>query len=420
MRSWLALALIGCSSGEDPTKDELTTDAPETDPPVLAGDVDAVRELVAGARAVDDVVAEVAWQGGWPAVDDGAAWFVYVGDGGPWSVAGDFSAWEPVPMTEGDGFWYAEVPVDVAAGARYKFTDGEAWIADPWARSYTYDDQGEMSYVRPPTDTWRLDRWVGLLGTGQHLGNDELLPRDLRVYVPPGDGPFPALYFHDGQNLFDPDGIWGGWHLQDALSDADRPILAIGIDNTADRMEEYTPTDDLGYQARGDAYLALIVEDIMPIIESTYPTDATDGIVGSSLGGLISIYAGEQYPDVFDFVGSLSGTLSWGRIEDEHPTMEERYFSAGPNGVPMYVDSGGGPPRGGCQDGDDRDMYAGNEGNDEDNYCANRGFVDTLAGVGWMWEENLWHWHEDGAPHNEAAWAARVHRPIDIFAALAP
>lgn len=417
MRISLALSLWACT-GTEPADD---TD-PTTDPPAeIADDADAVRELIAGTRATADVVSEISWQGGWPVTEDGTAWFVVPEDGATWALAGDFNDWTPEPMTfvtgyvypNGDvspGFWYAEVSVPTPAGVRYKLVrDEDTWLADPGARSYTYDDNGEISYVRPPTDTWRLDRWVGLIGH-----DPSLFPRDLRVYVPPGEGPFPVIVAHDAQNLFDPEGIWGGWHLQDALSALDTPVLAVGVDNTSARMSEYTPWDDLDVRyPDGGEYVDTIVDDILPHIGSAYPINDTTGILGSSLGGLISVYAGYRRPEAFDFVASLSGTLAWGRIEGETQTIQERYFSDGPNGVPMYVDSGGGGP---CTD-TDGDGFTLDEGSD--NYCANREFADTLADLGWTWEQNLWHWHEAGAPHNEAAWAARVHRPLEIFADIA-
>ena len=46
-----------------------------------------------------------------------------------------------------------------------------------------------------------------------------------------------------------------------------------------------------------------------------------------------------------------------------------------------------------------------------------RQFADALAGAGYTWDTTLFHWHEPGAPHNEAAWAARVWRPIEQFRA---
>jgi len=388
-----------------------------TDP--AEGDVALVEALVAGERPAAEVVAELAWSGGLPVHTDEGVWFVHLAEGGDWSVAGDHSEWELAPMEAGDGVWTLFVPGltgEEAAGSRYKFVDaGVDWIADPWARSYTHDDLGEISFVAPPTDDWHLERWPGVAGEG-------LVPRDLRVFVPAGEGPWPVLYAHDGQNLFDPASIWGGWRLPEALqrTGLDDEVLVVGIDNTVDRMQEYTHVDDhvLGedWQAAGDAYAALVHEVVRPHVEATYGSTGHDGVMGSSLGGLISLHVAWSYPGEYDFVASLSGTLGWGRFAMSNPTMEERWLAQPPSDVVVYVDSGGSTgPDGACLDLDG-DGFPEDDPDSSDNYCETRQFADALAASGsFAWDESLFHWHEPGAPHNEAAWAARVDLPLQLF-----
>ena len=53
--------------------------------------------------------------------------------------------------------------------------------------------------------------------------------------------------------------------------------------------------------------------------------------------------------------------------------------------------------------------------NERDNYCATRAFADALAAMGYEYQKDLYHWHEPGALHNEAAWAARVDKSLRIF-----
>jgi hypothetical protein len=43
---------------------------------------------------------------------------------------------------------------------------------------------------------------------------------------------------------------------------------------------------------------------------------------------------------------------------------------------------------------------------------------DVLSSKGYVFDQDLWHWWEDGAPHNEAAWAARAFRPLQAFEKL--
>ena len=380
-----------------------------------AADLAIVAALIDGEISAEDALHQIAWSGGWPVRDGEMAWFVHASIDGPWSVAGDFNEWAPEPMTAGDGFSWAAVEVGSdPAGLGYKFVGpGEVWIADPTARSYAYDDYGELSYVAPPSATPRLDRWPGLRAEG-------LAPRDLAIWVPSGAGPWPVIYAHDGQNLFDPGAIWGGWRLGEALSVRD-PILVVGIGNTPDRFDEYTHVpDDIGHGGlmggNGDAYAALVESAVRPHVEAVYGSTGHDGVLGSSLGGLISLHIAWRYPERYDFVASLSGTLGWGRIGADNETIAARWTADRPM-VPAYVDSGGGPGANGCED-PDGDGSTADDPDATDNYCTTRHFADALADNGHTWEVDLWHWWEPDAPHAEIAWADRVGMPLDRFLSL--
>ena len=175
-------------------------------------DAQLVRLLIEGSADLDDTLMAIAWSGGWPVHTAEDTWiFLAVGNGESATVSGDFNGWAESEMTAGDGFFWAEIAVGPPNGLGYKLSlDGVEPISDPWARSYTWDLFGQLSYVAPPLDRWHLERWpqaeFGLLE-----------PRDLRVYVPAGLGPWPTVYAHDGQNLFDPSAPWGGWRLQLSL-----------------------------------------------------------------------------------------------------------------------------------------------------------------------------------------------------------
>ena len=381
-------------------------------------DVALVDALLAGEEDLATVLHAVAWSGGWPVRDGSTVTFVHAATTGPWSVAGDFSDWKPVPMTQGEGFFWAQLPLtEPHDGVRYKFTQADTWIRDPWGRAFDYDDFGDISFVAPPQAS-HLERWPEAEGAG-------LLPRDLTVYVPAGDGPFPVLYAQDGQNLFDPAAPWGGWQLQAALADpALEPMLVVGLHNTAQRIDDYTPVpDDLGsgpVGGNGDAYADWVHTVVRPHIEATYGSNGHDGLLGSSLGGLISLYIAQRHPGQYDFAASLSGTLGWGRFGRQEATPESRWTSAAPQGTAVYVDSGGGPgPDGVCLDPDGDGLPEDDPGN-LDNYCENRQFADVLGAGIRTWNVDLWHWHAPHASHNEAAWAARVGRPLARFAEAAP
>lgn len=154
------------------------------------------------------------------------------------------------------------------------------------------------------------------------------------------------------------------------------------------------------------------------MVEATYGSTGHDGLMGSSLGGLISLHVAWARPGEYDFVASLSGTLGWGTLGLREETMEQRWLASPPPGVAVYVDSGGGPGADpACLDLDG-DGQAEDDPDAADNYCETRQFADALAGAGFVWQQDLWHWWEPDAPHDEAAWAARVGLPLDLFLSL--
>jgi predicted alpha/beta superfamily hydrolase len=114
------------------------------------------------------------------------------------------------------------------------------------------------------------------------LGND----RGLWIYLPPAydENPtarFPVVYMHDGQNLFNPATAFGGqpWYAQDALNHGAeigsiREAIVVGVENTPDRIDEYTPSRDAGRMAggRGALYLRMLIEEVKPLIDRSYRT----------------------------------------------------------------------------------------------------------------------------------------------------
>ena len=282
-----------------------------------SADEDALRALIASepaAGAAETGLLELAASGGLPvATESGTYLFACVCGSGNWSLSGDHNDWAEDAMATAGALHWIEATVSSPDGSLYKFTDGDAWIADPLGRRYGYDTYGEFSLVR--ASAAHLERWYAIEGYG-------LVGRDLQVWVP-DDGVFThALYAHDGQNLFDPQAIWGGWRLQDSLPGE---MLVVGIDNTADRMEEYTHTTDVlygdTYGGWGDDYADLVELVIRPMMEEAYGDADVVGTLGSSLGGLISFHIADRHEDAYDFAASMSGTMGWGSFGVQNPTM---------------------------------------------------------------------------------------------------
>jgi hypothetical protein len=80
----------------------------------------------------------------------------------------------------------------------------------------------------------------------------------------------------------------------------------------------------------------------------------------------------------------------------------------------LYLDSGG---LGTCYDSDN-DTILDDDPNATDNYCENAQMRDVLESIGYTMDADLFYVWEPGAEHNEAAWAARVWKPLQIFSAL--
>lgn len=157
------------------------------------------------------------------------------------------------------------------------------------------------------------------------LDNERLV----RVYLPEAyllepERRFPVFYLHDAQNLFDPRTAYLRGHTWRAHITADRltregrmrPTILIGLDNAGiRRMSEYTPTrDPMRGGGEGDLYGRLLVEELMPRLAARFRVldgPANTGLGGSSLGGLISLALGLEYPQVFGRLAVMSPSLWW-------------------------------------------------------------------------------------------------------------
>jgi predicted alpha/beta superfamily hydrolase len=407
-------SLIGDQSESESESESETGVDPSPDiPDAELTDCERLVELVAAPspELIDAFVREVSYgEHGFPIAEASELCVVHVGDPGQaLSVAGDFNGWdaEAHPLAEpAPGFYYAIIPLDAAPEGLYKLVrDGTEFFADPLARRFGWDQFGEYSQIDALPDRGHHERWPDF---DEAVG--QLAPRTLTVYLPPGAeaGPeLPVLYMHDGQNLFSPDALFGGWQASATVEEAIalavlEPLILVGIDNTAARFDEYTQVEDvidgMLVGGRADEYADFLVFGIKPFVESRYPAaSAPDevAVMGSSLGGLVSLYIGLRHADVFSSVASMSGTVDWGTFGAMNPTILDEYAEAPPLGLRIYLDSGGDEGLGCPDDG-------------SDNYCGNVEFADALRDFGWVDEQDLFYRWEPGAPHNEVAWADRL------------
>lgn len=144
--------------------------------------------------------------------------------------------------------------------------------------------------------------------------------RRIWIYLPPeyknSAKRYGVLYMHDGQNLFDAatsySGEWGVDEYLDSIANKnEKEVIVVGIDNgLSKRMSEYNPWEFENFgKGEGDQYVDFLVKNLKPFIDEHYRTlknKANTFIAGSSMGGLISLYAVLKYPDVFGGAGIFS------------------------------------------------------------------------------------------------------------------
>jgi len=265
-------------------------------------------------------------------------------------------------------------------------------------------------------------------------------PRRVVVWLPPGyskRGPkYSVLYMHDGQNLFDKATAGYGmeWEIDEHLSKliADnkvRPTIVVGIWNTPKRLQEYVPSKAFnglpaGYRAKvralyggdplSDGYLKFIVRELRPMIDRKFnvKTDrANTAIMGSSMGALISLYAIDEYPQIFGAAGMMS--THWPLVinPDGKPVSQEdydvvsatfeRYLApALPSSSThrLYFDHGT----------ETLDAIYKQYQDRVDTVVAKRGY---RQGVNWLTR------NYPGQKHNEISWASRVDVPLTFLLA---
>lgn len=242
------------------------------------------------------------------------------------------------------------------------------------------------------------------------LNND----RDLIVYLPPGydesSTRYSVFYMHDGQNLFDgatsfiPGQEWRVDETTQQLIAAGKiePLIIVGVYNTKDRIDEYTPAADAKYKTGGkvDFYGRMLVEELKSFIDSHYRTKQDTkhtGLGGSSLGGLASLYLALKYPGVFGRAAVVSPSVWFANKQIVH------YVEALPKkpNVRIWIDMG------------TREGRTPEEAQQSINDA--RLLRDALIKKGWKLGNDLSYFEAEGAEHNEAAWAARFDRIVTFL-----
>lgn len=242
--------------------------------------------------------------------------------------------------------------------------------------------------------TVRLIRRVSAPGLGNR--------RTLFVYLPPsyrdGTGRYPVVYLHDGQNLFDPRwsfaGSWGVDRAMDEAAGEGLEAIVVGIANAGSaRIDEYSPFTGEAGGGRADAYLDFVFQTVKPLVDSrfrTLPEPASTGMAGSSMGGLVTLYAWCSRPGRLGFAGLLSPSL-WYADRAIFPLVQDAPFVDGR----VYLDAG--TAEGESTAGNVREMAL------------------LLQQKGYEPEHRLRTVIEEGAGHDEAAWGRRFRAALPFL-----
>ncbi len=214
--------------------------------------------------------------------------------------------------------------------------------------------------------------------------------RDVLVYLPPAyansDRRYPVLYMQDGQNLFDDVTAFAGqdWRVDETmerLSADGYQAIVVGIHHGGEaRLVEYNPFPGRS-GGHGERYLAFLTDTLKPFIDANFRTQsepAATGIMGSSMGALIALYAFFRRPDIFKLCGAFSPSLFVGRGAILRFARDAAFHPG-----KIYLDNGSREP-------------------------SARAMYDTLVKKGYRPRTDLKYVVEHGGRHTESAWARRL------------
>ncbi|GIQ83323.1 putative esterase, partial [Kipferlia bialata] len=231
------------------------------------------------------------------------------------------------------------------------------------------------------------------------------------------------LVMHDGNNLFTPtlkgnhrcpDGScapFGSWDLDATLDDQITSgtiysdIVVLGLFNTDDRENEYTYSYDFSEEAggKGDLYLSFISDTVLPNLDTLLGEGVVDAppedivLMGSSLGGLISCYAGlakntsAEGGLQYGGVGCMSSSFWWNDEDMYNTIIPSNAYNPS---VRVWVDSG----------------------SDGDGAFQTKKVETALIAEGYSLSDgSIGYYLDKGGIHNEDSWGKRVWRPLQFF-----
>ena len=268
----------------------------------------------------------------------------------------------------------------------------------------------------------------GLIGKIDRIDAFEskfVIPRRVDIWTPPTYAEdlsqrFKVLYMHDGENVFDASNSkWShtDWGIDETVTrlmaeNKIQPTMVVAMWSTDIRVAEYMPQGLphtpaytglvrmvnrwVSTEICSDNYLRFIIEELKPFVDANYrtlPGQQDTSIMGSSMGGLISMYAICEYPRVFGAAACVSTHFPIGRgialkylqghLPD--PATHKFYFDYGTKTL-------------------------------DKNYEKYQKRADAiLASYGYRQPENWTTQKFEGHEHSEVYWRKRVHIPLEFL-----
>ena len=250
--------------------------------------------------------------------------------------------------------------------------------------------------------------------------------RPIYVWLPPNFDPkknHDLLIMHDGQNLFDGTKTWNGqeWELDEwaakLISENElSSFIIVGIHNSGkNRWNDYFPENsydfvsDIKYLGKNkpplnaNLYLKYIVNEVIPYTRSKYLKSLKDFkiiIGGSSMGGLISMYAAFEYPEIFD--GAICMSTHWpgAYVIDDNP-LPNAIFNYMSKNIPISKN---------------KRFYFdyGDKGLDK-HYPQYSKTLDSIFTQNGYSNQNYRNMYFKNESHNEEAWSKRVNIPLKFI-----
>ncbi|MBN2780793.1 MAG: alpha/beta hydrolase [Candidatus Marinimicrobia bacterium] len=341
-------------------------------------------------------------------------------------LAGNFNNWNPgdpnfrmIRKRPGKYTFETELP---RQEAEFKFTLGNWDRVETRANGMSRPNRKETLRQRVLNRHYVVKAWAEPGDAGKTApriaGNMEIIEafpipqldrtRRIWIWLPPGyesdSASYPVLYLHDGQNCFSTETAFGDeWHVDETLfrmmeRNKMGKIIVVAVDNGEDRrMNEYAPFPfhyaGREIEAEGALYGSFIAETLKPYIDEHYRTQPgrlNTGIMGSSMGGLISLYIGLEHQQIFSKVGALSSSFGLNNKEliafikekgKEHPMR-------------IWMDIGS------------------EESAAEEMEPHQLAVYRALTEAGWKADREVVFKRIPGAKHDENSWSKRFHKVI--------